>query len=297
VAKNDFDKIKSGRFVVAMANLKKMGTLAETDGQKKVFKQCMISVLVSGALNTYGDKATHKRFYTMAKSFNFAPGFLAKNFKHPEYTKALLNEITKGNFEREINQILEEDDDIKKLKKEEKISSPYTLDNFNPTSKNTQIGILNKAIGKWWNQGTNYEDFEKFCSPGGELATQDRSKEGKDNKTIEKFQKKLFDSSMEETDKDILDNDNLANDVGLLASKSIVEKRMKYQYGEFSYPDDPNKVEAARGFWNKVNTDLKSSNVETAMTQYLNRFPNIDKELLVKLLKTAHRYKTEIKKQ
>jgi hypothetical protein len=43
------------------------------------------------------------------------------------------------------------------------------------------------------------------------------------------FQKKLFDSSLEDTDKDILENDDLSNDVGLLASKSIVEKRLRYK--------------------------------------------------------------------
>ncbi|MDR0282753.1 MAG: hypothetical protein LBI53_05745 [Candidatus Peribacteria bacterium] len=128
-AKNEFDKIKSGRFIVAMANLKKMGTLAKTDGQKKIFKQCMVSTLLSGELNTYGDKSTHKRFYTMARSFNFAPGFFAKNFKHQQYTITLLNKATEGRFEQEINGILAKNKDPENV----------TLDDFHAMSKNTQV--------------------------------------------------------------------------------------------------------------------------------------------------------------
>ena len=150
-AKNDFDKIKSGRFIVAMANLKKMGTLAITDVQKRVFKQCMVTALLSGELNTYGDYPTHKRFYTMAKSFNFAPGFFAKDFKHQQYTLALLNKATDGQFEKKVNEKL--------AKKGTKLSD------FHPMSEETQIGVLNSAIREWRDEGENYETIQKFCSP------------------------------------------------------------------------------------------------------------------------------------
>lgn len=299
LAKNDFDKIKSGRFIVAMANLKKMGTLAKTDGQKQIFKQCMITSLLSWEINTYGDKSTHKWFYTMARSFNFAPGFFANKFKHQQYTITLLNKATNGNFEKEINKLLNSDEEIKKLQGKGEIDNPYTLENFNPLSKNTQIGILNKAIGKRRNDGDNYQKIEKFCSPWGKLANTDWTQpENEDPDGImQSFKIKLFDSSLEDTDRDILDNDNLSNDVGLLASKSIVEKRLRYKNGEFiSQSNDPNEIEAKKDFWNKVTSNLNKATPEVAMKQFLiffdaMGFSEYQKERIVESIKTASVYK------
>jgi hypothetical protein len=134
-----------------MSNLKKMGTLAKTGAQKNIFKQCMLTVLLSGQLNTYGDRDTKKQFYTMARTINFIPGFFAKDFNHQEKTIYLLNKASNGEFEKDIND---------KLKKSE-----LSLNSFHSMSEHIDIGKLHQAIADRWNSKGN--KIEEFCSLKG----------------------------------------------------------------------------------------------------------------------------------
>ena len=99
IAKAEFEgKLKSGRFPVAMANLKKMHTLMRTDEERRIVEGSIVAVMLSGELNTYADKKTIRRFATLAKTAGLIPGFAAKYADHPKRVLHLLNKATNGKF-------------------------------------------------------------------------------------------------------------------------------------------------------------------------------------------------------
>jgi len=115
---------------------------------------------------------------------------------------------------------------------------------------------------------------------------------------MKKFQEKLFDSSSEGVDNDILENDNLSNDVGLLASKNIVDKRIDYKDGRFTIrKDDESEEDVKKDFWTKVSDDIRKPRTtsEVAMKQFLIFFDNKgfsgQKENIVRAIKAAAYYK------
>jgi len=116
---------------------------------------------------------------------------------------------------------------------------------------------------------------------------------------MQKFKTELFNSSVEDTDRDILENDNLSNDVGLLASKSIVQKRLDYKDGVFTSRDnDNNEIEAKKDFWNKVSKNLNDATPEVAMKQFLIFFNSMgfeeyQRERIVGAIKAANEYRTK----
>jgi hypothetical protein len=96
IAKAEFEsKLKSSRFPVAMANLKKMHTLMRTDEEKRIVEGCVVTVLLSGEMNTNPKEETIKRFATLEKTAGLIPGFAVKYADHPTRVLHLLNKATK----------------------------------------------------------------------------------------------------------------------------------------------------------------------------------------------------------
>jgi hypothetical protein len=50
-----------------------MGDLIKMEAHHKIFKKSILVLLLSGAMNTYADKSTKKRLYTICRTYGFAP--------------------------------------------------------------------------------------------------------------------------------------------------------------------------------------------------------------------------------